>query len=160
MRFSATRSPGRVFAGSTSQDHPIVVRLDARRRKVADLLFGWESSTCKPDDIYLNADESFGDFPLAGGHFGDAFDTGYTPDEGGDGQGQLRHHRARRAHAGERHGPGQPHRDRPCGRGDRRVRQRDRAVGGRQRMSCSRAPATIAPARRSSDGVSILQRCR
>ena len=86
LRFSTTRSPGRVFAGSTSQDHPIVVRLDAERRKVADLLFGWESSTCKPDDIYLNADESFGDFPLAGGHFGDAFDTGYTPDEGGEGK--------------------------------------------------------------------------
>ena len=86
VRYSATRSPGRVFAGATSQDHPIVVRLDARRRNVADLLFGWESSTCKPDDIYLNVDESFGGFPLGGGRFGEAFNAGYTPDEGGEGK--------------------------------------------------------------------------
>jgi hypothetical protein len=86
VRWSASRAPGRVYGGSTSQDHPIVVRLDAKRRKVADMLFGWESSTCKPDDIYLNADESFGDFPLSGGHFGDAFDMGYTPDQGGEGK--------------------------------------------------------------------------
>ncbi len=75
-----------MFAGSTSQDHPVVVRLDAKRRKVADLLFGWETSTCKPDDIYLNVSESFGGFPLSGGHFGDAFSLSYTPDEGGAGK--------------------------------------------------------------------------
>jgi hypothetical protein len=86
VRYSATRSPGRVFAGSTSQDHPIVVRLDAKRRKVANLLFGWESSTCTPEDVYINADEGFSDFPLSGGRFGDAFDMGYTPDEGGEGK--------------------------------------------------------------------------
>ena len=86
VRFSATRSPGRVFAGSTSQDHPVVLRLDARRRTVADLLFGWESATCKPDDLYVNADESFRGFRLGGGHFGDAFDVAYTPDGGGEGK--------------------------------------------------------------------------
>jgi len=86
VRYAASRSPGRVFGGSTSQDHPVVVRLDARRRKVADLMFGWESSTCKPDDVYINADERFGDFPLGGGHFGDAFDLGYSPDGGGEGK--------------------------------------------------------------------------
>jgi hypothetical protein len=86
VRFSATRSPGRVFAGSTSQDHPIVLRLDARRRTVADLLFGWESSTCTPDDLYVNADESLRGFRLGGGRFGDAFDMAYTPDGGGEGK--------------------------------------------------------------------------
>ena len=86
VRYSATRSPGRVFAGSTSQDHPVVVRLDARRRKVANLLLGWESSTCKPDDAYFNVDESFGGFPLGGGHFGDAFAQVFTPDGGGEGK--------------------------------------------------------------------------
>jgi hypothetical protein len=86
VRYSATRSPGRVFAGSTSQDHPVVVRLDARRRKVADMLFGWESSTCKPDDAYFNVDETFGAFPLGGGHFGEAFAQIFTPNEGGEGR--------------------------------------------------------------------------
>ena len=86
LRFTTTRSPGRVFAGSTSQDHPVVVRLDAKRRKVANLLFGWETSTCKPDDVHFTVSESFGGFPLSGGHFGDAFSLGYTPDEGGDGK--------------------------------------------------------------------------
>jgi hypothetical protein len=86
VRYAASRSPGRVFGGSTSQDHPVVVRLDAKRRKVADLLFGWESSTCKPDDVYVNSDEQFGDFRLGGGNFGDTFDLGYTPDEGGQGK--------------------------------------------------------------------------
>jgi len=86
VRWSATRSPGRVFAGSTSQDHPIVLRLDARRKSVANLLFGWESSTCKPEDLYINANESFSGFPLGSGRFGDAFNETYAPDSGGEGK--------------------------------------------------------------------------
>jgi len=85
VRWSATRAPGRVYAGSTSQDNPIVVRLDAKHRKVANLLFGWDSSTCKPDDIFLSVNEVFGGFPISGGRFGDAFDQFYSPDGGGDG---------------------------------------------------------------------------
>jgi hypothetical protein len=75
-----------VFGGSTSQDLPIVVRLDAKRRAVADLLYNWESATCKPDDVYINANEVFSGFPLASGRFGDAFDQSYTPDGGGEGK--------------------------------------------------------------------------
>ena len=86
VRWSATRSPGRVFGGSTAQDLPVVVRLDAKRRAVADLLYNWESATCKPDDVYLNANEDFSSFPLQSGRFGDAFDQTYTPDGGGDGK--------------------------------------------------------------------------
>jgi len=86
VRWSATRSPGRVFGGSTAQDLPIVVRLDAKRRTVADLLYNWESATCKPDDMYINANEDFSSFPLANGRFGDAFDQSYAPDGGGEGK--------------------------------------------------------------------------
>jgi len=86
VRWSATRSPGRVFGGSTAQDLPVVVRLDAKRRAVADLLYNWESATCKPDDVYLNANEDFSSFPLQSGRFGDAFDQTYTPDGGGEGK--------------------------------------------------------------------------
>ena len=86
VRWSATRAPGRVYAGSTSQDNPIVVRLDAKHRKVANLLFGWDSSTCKPDDVFLSVNEQFGGFPISGGRFGDAFDQFYSPDGGGEGK--------------------------------------------------------------------------
>jgi hypothetical protein len=86
VRWSATRSPGRVFAGSTAQDHPVVVRLDAKRRTVDDLLIGWESATCKPDTLFVSASETFGGFPLSGGRFGDAFDRFYTPEGGGEGK--------------------------------------------------------------------------
>ena len=86
VRWSATRSPGRVFAGSTSQDNPIVLRLDAKRRKVANLLFGWDTTTCKPDDVFASVNEQFGNFPLSGGRFGDAFDQFYKPDGGGEGK--------------------------------------------------------------------------
>lgn len=86
VSWSATRSPGRVFGGSTAQEHPVVVRLDAMRRRVADLLIGWESGTCKPDGMFISASESFSAFPLAGGRFGDAFDQFYSPDEGGEGK--------------------------------------------------------------------------
>lgn len=86
VTWSATRSPGRVYAGTTAQDHPVVVRLDAKRRTVADLLFGWESGTCKPDDLSLSVNEDFGGFPLQGGHFGDAFDQQFDPGDGGQGK--------------------------------------------------------------------------
>jgi hypothetical protein len=86
VRWSATRAPGRVYAGSTAQDHPVVVRVDAKRRKVSDLMFGWQSGTCKPDDVFLSVNEDFSDFPLGSGRFGDAFNTSYTPGEGGSGK--------------------------------------------------------------------------
>jgi hypothetical protein len=86
VRWSATRSPGRVFAGSTGQDHPVVLRVDAKRRAVTNLLFGWESGTCKPEEAYLFVEESFSDFPLGQGRFGDAFNQTFTPDGGGEGK--------------------------------------------------------------------------
>jgi hypothetical protein len=86
VSWSASRAPGRVFGGSTVQDHPVVVRLDAKRRTVADLLFGWTSGTCKPDGLFISADERFKTFPIGGGRFGDAFDQFYTPDGGGEGK--------------------------------------------------------------------------
>jgi hypothetical protein len=84
VRWSATRSPGRVYGGSTSQDFPIVVRLNSGRRAVADLLYGWESATCKPDDGFWSVAEHFGGFPLPGGRFGNAFDQVFQLDDGGE----------------------------------------------------------------------------
>jgi hypothetical protein len=86
VRWSATRAPGRVFGGSTSQGYPVVARVDAKRRTVADLLIGWSSETCKPDDVFLSIDDRFSKLPLSSGHFGGAFDQFYSPDGGGDGK--------------------------------------------------------------------------
>jgi len=86
VRWSATRAPGRVFGGSTSQGYPVVARLDAKRRIVGDLLFGWSSETCKPDDVSLSVDDRFSKLPLSDGHFGRAFDLFYSPDGGGEGK--------------------------------------------------------------------------
>jgi hypothetical protein len=86
VRWSATRAPGRVYAGTTAQDHPVVVRVDAKRRQVSDLLFGWQSGTCKPESLFISTSEQFGGFPLGNGRFGDAFNMTYAPGEGGEGK--------------------------------------------------------------------------
>ena len=83
VRWSATRAPGRVFAGRTSQEQPIVLRLDKRRAKIADLLVGWESSTCEPPDRFLQIGERFSGFPMKAGRFGDAFEQSYPGSDGG-----------------------------------------------------------------------------
>jgi hypothetical protein len=82
VRWAATRSPGRLYAGVSSQEEPIVLRLDAKRKKVSDILAGWESSTCTPD-IFLRFGERFTNFPLHAGSFGDSFDQTYDSTDGG-----------------------------------------------------------------------------
>jgi hypothetical protein len=82
VSWSATRAAGRIYAGATSQDEPIVVRLDARRAKVADLLVSWHSSTCEPPDRFLRFAERFGGFPVKAGRFGDTFEQQFTGDQG------------------------------------------------------------------------------
>ena len=44
LRWKASRAPGRVFGGKTSQDQPVVARLDAKRKRVANLLVSWDPS--------------------------------------------------------------------------------------------------------------------
>lgn len=82
VKWAATRSPGRVYGGSSSQEEPIVLRLDAKRKKVSDILAGWESATCTPDNFLRFADR-FTNFPLHAGSFGDAFDQTYDGPDGG-----------------------------------------------------------------------------
>jgi hypothetical protein len=78
----ATRSPGRVFGGSSSQEEPVVVRVDAKRKRVSDMLAGWQSSTCAPDG-FLRFGERFTDFPLHAGGFSGSWDESYPRDGGG-----------------------------------------------------------------------------
>jgi hypothetical protein len=82
VRWSASRAPGKVFAGATSQENPVVIRVDARRRSVSDVLLAWDSSTCTPDASYRYP-EHFGNFRLSrAGAFGDPFTQDYPMDDG------------------------------------------------------------------------------
>ena len=81
VHWSATRAPGRVFGGVTSQAEPVVVRLDRSGRKVSDLMIGWGSTSCVPD-AYFNFGEFFSDFAVKSRRFGDSFTQSYDMDDG------------------------------------------------------------------------------
>jgi hypothetical protein len=83
MRWKSTRAPGRVYGGKTSQDQPIVARLDAKRKRIADLLVSWESSSCQPEG-FVHYPEGLHNFALAsGGRFSDAWDDTDQLSDGG-----------------------------------------------------------------------------
>ena len=48
VSWSAKRDPGRVYGGKTGQDEPVVVRLNRQRKRVMDLIYGWQSAGCEP----------------------------------------------------------------------------------------------------------------
>ena len=82
VHWKASRAPGRVYGGKTAQDEPFVAKLDARRKRVTDLLVSWESE-CSPDG-YLHYPERLDNFPLAStGRFGDTWDDTVHDSDGG-----------------------------------------------------------------------------
>jgi hypothetical protein len=83
VTWSASRGAGRIYGGKTSQGEPVVVRLDRKRKRVANLLVGWETSTCQPPDRYMRFGERFTGFTVRGRRFGDTFDSSFPTDDGG-----------------------------------------------------------------------------
>jgi hypothetical protein len=81
IRWSAARSPGRVYGGVTSQEEPVVVRLDRGRRNVTNLLIGWQTGSCEPAGFFRLGEE-FVDFPLRSGRFGNDFTDSVTAADG------------------------------------------------------------------------------
>lgn len=82
LRWKASRAPGRVYGGKTSQDEPLVAKLDARRKRVTDVLVGW-GGECKPDG-YVHIPDQLHNFTLAKtGRFGDTWTESYHLDDGG-----------------------------------------------------------------------------
>ena len=49
VRYSASRAPGKIYGGRTSQEEPVVVRVDPKRHVISDLLATWRTRTCTPD---------------------------------------------------------------------------------------------------------------
>jgi hypothetical protein len=81
LRWTALRRPGIVYGGLTSQDEPIVLRLNAARKRVNDVILAWHAP-CTPSDGFLRLPEHFGNFPITGGRFGTPFEA-ETPIDGG-----------------------------------------------------------------------------
>ena len=84
IRWAATRAPGIVYGGTTSQDEPVVVRLNARRKLVTDLLTTWRAP-CTPSEGYFRVpDHIVVPFVVAStGRFGAPFSRQWATDAGG-----------------------------------------------------------------------------
>jgi hypothetical protein len=83
LKWSASRSAGRIFGGKTTQDEPVVARLDRKRKTVTDLLVGWESDTCEPPDRYFRFGERYRGLTVRSGRFASTDDESYPTDDGG-----------------------------------------------------------------------------
>jgi hypothetical protein len=83
LRWSASRSAGRIFGGKTTQDEPVVARLDRKRKTVTDLLVGWESDTCQPPERYFRFGERYRGLRVRSGRFGSTDDESFPTDDGG-----------------------------------------------------------------------------
>ena len=80
FRWSAGRGPT-IYAGSTTQGEPVVVRTSKSRTRVDYFGFGW-SAPCTPDG-YLTFPEGFSGFPLtSSGAFGDQWTSDYPWSDG------------------------------------------------------------------------------
>jgi hypothetical protein len=83
LRWKASRAPGRVFGGKTSQDQPVVARLDAKRKRVTDLLVSWEPSSCQPEGGF-HFWERLSNFGVkSSGRFSDSWDSTEPISDGG-----------------------------------------------------------------------------
>jgi hypothetical protein len=81
--WTATRSPGIILGGSTSQGEPLVVRLNAQRTRVNDVITVWRAP-CAPSGGYFRVRDHFVNFPLKRtGAFGNPFSGDAPIDAGG-----------------------------------------------------------------------------
>ncbi len=83
MRWAATRAPGVVYGGITSQGEPVVVRLNAQRKRVSDFITTWQAP-CTPSQGYFRVPDRFGNFPVkSSGRFGNPMSNDVAMDAGG-----------------------------------------------------------------------------
>lgn len=82
QNWTATRDPGIIYGGATSQGQPFVVRLNQQRKRVNDVLTTWFAK-CTPDGFFRSPDHFVGFAIKSGGAFGSAFDDDFNLDAGG-----------------------------------------------------------------------------
>ncbi|MEA2313099.1 MAG: hypothetical protein QOE28_3067 [Solirubrobacteraceae bacterium] len=76
VHWSATRAPGRVYGGATSQDSPIVMRFEPAKHRLSDVILDWDAPDCQPDGYYHTWDH-FLALPVKAGRWGMRFDQTY-----------------------------------------------------------------------------------
>jgi hypothetical protein len=77
LSWVATRSPGIIYGGATSQGEAIVLRLNTARKRVNDVLTTWNAPCGEAG--YFRSGDHFVNFPIKGnGSFGNPF-SGDTP---------------------------------------------------------------------------------
>jgi hypothetical protein len=73
VKWAADRAAGRIYGGSTADSLPVVIKLDPRHRKVADLWMACVIDDSNPPGWWWSSNEFLGGFPLKQGRFGDRF---------------------------------------------------------------------------------------
>jgi hypothetical protein len=80
QRWDAMRRPGVVYGGTTSQGEPFVVRLNATRKRVNDVLTGWHADCSQGG---FGGPDRIGNFAVKrSGAFGNPFSADTTMDAG------------------------------------------------------------------------------
>jgi hypothetical protein len=83
LLWSASRAPGLIYGGTTSQGEPVVVRLNTRRKQVSDFLTTWNAS-CMPSQGFFRVPDRFTRFAVKStGRFGNPFTDDVAMDAGG-----------------------------------------------------------------------------
>jgi hypothetical protein len=82
QRWTATRDPGIIYGGATSQGQPFVVRLNRQRKRVNDVVTTWFAK-CTPDGLFRSPEHLVGFTIKRSGAFGSPFEADFDMDAGG-----------------------------------------------------------------------------
>jgi hypothetical protein len=81
VRWAAVHAPGTIYGGSTAREAPVLLRV-APKRKVRDLLIGWDTQSCSDSSYHVYPD-GFQNVPLSRtGVFGGPMSYTATFDDG------------------------------------------------------------------------------
>ncbi len=90
LRWTASRKPGIIYGGVTSQDEPIVLRLNAARERVNDVILAWHGQ-CATSGGFVRSPEHFVAFGIKRtGRFGNPFESESPLGDGGMSRWQYR----------------------------------------------------------------------
>ena len=82
LRWAARSAPGRIYAGLTSNEGPVVIQRSRDGRHVDSMWLGWDAP-CQ-SGLFFGFGDHFVRFPVSrAGRFGNAFDDPFTLDGGG-----------------------------------------------------------------------------
>ena len=83
VKWTAKHAPGRVYAGVSAANMPVVLAVNAKRTKVTELRFGWYTADCTPAGNFIRFGDALSNLRLRKGKFDDAFAQDFPRDDGG-----------------------------------------------------------------------------